>query len=115
MMRPILIPLSSPFSFSVPSRPRALTKGQSQHMVEPLQGPMEESQQVDRSSHRLAEASPKWGVDQERCRPRVASPKRGIAQERGVAKLRRREEASSLDSPEQVARRRERWLQGHKF
>jgi len=67
---------------TVPSRPRALTKGQSQHMVEPLQGPMEESQQVDRSSHRLAEASPKWGVDQERRRPRVASPKKGIAQER---------------------------------
>jgi len=37
----------------------ALTKRQSQHMVGPLQGPMEEGQQVDRSSHRLVEASPK--------------------------------------------------------
>jgi len=52
------VPLLPWLSNSVPSRPRALTKRQSQHIVGPIQGPMEGGQQVDRSSHRLAEASP---------------------------------------------------------
>ena len=42
----------------VPSRHRTTTEGKSPRMVEPLRGPMEEGQQVDRSSHRLPEASP---------------------------------------------------------
>ena len=50
-------------------------------MVGPLKGPKEESQQIDSSSHRLAKASPKRGIAQERHRPREASPERSIAQE----------------------------------
>jgi len=42
---------------------------------------MEESQQVDRSSHRPRVASTKRGVTQERRRPREASPKIGIAKQ----------------------------------
>ena len=48
----------SPLSGGVPSRPRALTRSQSQRMVGPLKGLKEESQQIDRSSHRLAKSSP---------------------------------------------------------
>ena len=46
----------------VPSRPRALTKSQSQHVVGPLVGPKEESQQIDRLRHRRVSASPIEGV-----------------------------------------------------
>ena len=82
----------------VPSRPRALTKCQSQHMVGPLKGPKKESQQIDSLRHRLAEESPK----------------------KGVAGLRHRQAKTSQGSfePRQfrtVTKRRERWLQGHKF
>jgi len=56
--------------------------------------------------HRPREASPSKEIAQESHRPREASPSKDIAQERhrpkrGVAKLRRRKEASGLDSPEQ--------------
>ena len=46
----------------VPSRPRALTKGQSQRVVGPLVGSKEGSQQIDRPRHRRVEASPIGGV-----------------------------------------------------
>jgi len=46
----------------VPSRPQALTKGRSQHMVGPLKGPKKESQEVDRLRHRRVKASPTGGV-----------------------------------------------------
>ena len=67
----------------VPSRPRALTKSQSQsqHMVVPLEGPKEgkESQQVDRLGHRQVKASPKKGVASQRRRQVKTSPKKGVA------------------------------------
>jgi len=50
--------LAQDWGACVPSRPRGLTKGQSQHMVEPLKGPKKESPQIDRLRHRLRKASP---------------------------------------------------------
>ena len=58
----------------VPSRPRALTKGQSQRVVGPLVGPKEGSQQIDRLRHRRVEASPIGGIALLRRRLRKASP-----------------------------------------
>jgi len=48
----ILFSLMSTF---VPSRPRALTKSQSQRMVGPIEGSKEESQQIGHLNHRQKE------------------------------------------------------------
>ena len=58
----------------VPSRPRMLTKGRSQHMVGPLKGLKKESQQIDRLRHRRVKASPIGGFASLRHRLRKASP-----------------------------------------